>query len=99
MAIAKLQLTAESDTRGGVVSWLFDAPRERVLDGVQILRDSDDNAYAFNGVYHAVVSPERLIFTFEFEPLAELLSIEDRAGLRDVQLDSGVAESMERLAA
>jgi uncharacterized protein YndB with AHSA1/START domain len=29
--------------------------------------DADGNEYAFNGVYHEVKSPERLIYTLEFE--------------------------------
>jgi uncharacterized protein YndB with AHSA1/START domain len=32
-----------------------------------IQRDAEGNEYAFNGVYHDVSSPERLINTFEFE--------------------------------
>lgn len=30
-------------------------------------RDAEGNEYAFYGVYHAIVSPERLVYTFEFE--------------------------------
>lgn len=33
--------------------------------------DDDGNEYAFNGVYHEVTAPERLIQTFEFEGLPE----------------------------
>jgi len=32
-----------------------------------VQRDSEGNEYAFHGVYHAIVSPERLVYTFEFE--------------------------------
>jgi uncharacterized protein YndB with AHSA1/START domain len=32
-----------------------------------IQRDAEGNEYAFNGVYHEVGTPERLINTFEFE--------------------------------
>ena len=32
-----------------------------------VQRDGDGNEYAFHGVYHEVVAPERLVFTFEFE--------------------------------
>lgn len=32
-----------------------------------IQRDIEGNEFAFNGVYHEVGSPERLINTFEFE--------------------------------
>ncbi|MBA8824526.1 uncharacterized protein YndB with AHSA1/START domain [Saccharopolyspora lacisalsi] len=30
-------------------------------------RDTDGTEYAFNGVYHDVVNPERIVRTFEFE--------------------------------
>jgi uncharacterized protein YndB with AHSA1/START domain len=32
-----------------------------------IQRDAKGNAYGFHGVYHAVVTPERLVRTFEYE--------------------------------
>src|SRR2546427_1941510 len=34
-------------------------------------RDALGNAYAFHGVYHEVLAPERIIDTFEFEGLPE----------------------------
>ena len=34
-------------------------------------RDARGNAYAFHGVYHEVLVPERIIDTFEFEGLPE----------------------------
>ncbi len=36
-----------------------------------INRDAEGKAYAFHGVYHEVLAPERIIDTFEFEGLAE----------------------------
>ena len=36
-----------------------------------INRDAEGNAYAFRGVYHEVLAPERVIDTFEFEGLPE----------------------------
>lgn len=33
--------------------------------------DGDGNEFAFNGVYHEVTAPERMIQTFEFEGLPE----------------------------
>ena len=36
-----------------------------------INRDAEENAYAFHGVYHEVLAPERIIDTFEFEGLPE----------------------------
>ena len=35
-----------------------------------IQRDAEGNEYAFNGVYKEVKPPERLTYTFEFEPMA-----------------------------
>jgi len=32
-----------------------------------VQRDSSGEEYAFNGVYREIVSPERLVYTFEFE--------------------------------
>jgi uncharacterized protein YndB with AHSA1/START domain len=34
-------------------------------------RDAQGNAYAFHGVYHEVLAPQRIIDTFEFEGLPE----------------------------
>jgi len=41
-----------------------------------IQRDSDGNEYAFRGIYKEVVPPERLTYTFEFEPMAGHISTE-----------------------
>lgn len=32
-----------------------------------IQRDSDGNEYIFNGMYHEIIAPVRLVYTFEFE--------------------------------
>ena len=32
-----------------------------------VQRDAEGNTYAFNGVYHTIEVPERLVYTFEFE--------------------------------
>ena len=32
-----------------------------------VQRDAEGNTYGFNGVYHTVEAPERLVYTFEFE--------------------------------
>jgi uncharacterized protein YndB with AHSA1/START domain len=40
-----------------------------------IQRDVEGNEYAFNGVYHEVGSPERLINTFEFEGFPGLVGL------------------------
>ena len=36
-----------------------------------INRDTEGNEYAFHGVYHEILAPERIIDTFEFEGLPE----------------------------
>ena len=41
-----------------------------------IQRDSEGNEYAFNGVFKEVEAPERLTYTFEFEPMAGHISTE-----------------------
>jgi uncharacterized protein YndB with AHSA1/START domain len=32
-----------------------------------VQRDSDGNEYVFNGMYHEIIAPVRLVYTFEFE--------------------------------
>lgn len=39
-------------------------------------RDAQGHEYAFHGVYHDAVPPERLIYTFEFEGAAGHVSLE-----------------------
>jgi uncharacterized protein YndB with AHSA1/START domain len=41
-----------------------------------IQRDPDGREYAFNGVYKEIFPPERLTYTFEFEPMAGHISTE-----------------------
>lgn len=41
-----------------------------------IQRDAEGHEYAFNGVYKEVKSPERLTYTFEFEPMAGHIATE-----------------------
>ncbi|MFZ0004407.1 MAG: SRPBCC family protein [Methanoregula sp.] len=50
-----------------------------------VQRDSDNNTYAFHGIYREVVPPERLVSTFEYEgmpghELIETLTLEDQDG-------------------
>lgn len=86
-----------------------------------IQRDASGSEFAFNGVYHEILAPERVIDTFEFEPMpghvllesmtlveqdgktiltSKLIfqSVEDRDGMVNSGMESGQAESMERLA-
>jgi uncharacterized protein YndB with AHSA1/START domain len=41
-----------------------------------IQKDAEGNEYAFNGVFKEVAAPERLTYTFEFEPMAGHISTE-----------------------
>jgi uncharacterized protein YndB with AHSA1/START domain len=44
-----------------------------------VQRDPDGNEYAFHGVYHEVLAPERLVGTFEFEGTPGHVSLETTA--------------------
>lgn len=65
-----------------------------------IQRAADGNEYAFNGVYHEIVSPERVVYTFEFEGmpghvLLETVTFEEQDGktkLTDVSVFQSVAD-------
>ena len=64
-----------------------------------IQRDAEGNEYAFNGVYHDIVSPERLIYTFEFEGmpghvLLETVVFEEQDGKTKLS-DISVFQSIE----
>ncbi len=41
-----------------------------------IQRDSAGNEYAFHGVYHDAIAPERLVYTFEWEGMPGHISLE-----------------------
>ncbi len=41
-----------------------------------VQRDAEGNVYAFNGVYREVVSPERLVYTLEFEGMPGHILVE-----------------------
>jgi uncharacterized protein YndB with AHSA1/START domain len=64
-----------------------------------IQRDSSGNEYAFHGVYHESLPPERLVYTFEFElmpghVLLETVKFEEQAGQTKVTVLS-VFQSVE----
>ena len=59
----------------------------------------DGNEYAFHGVYHEAVSPERLIYTFEFEGMPghvslETVTLQDQAG-KTLVTDQVIYQSVE----
>lgn len=41
-----------------------------------VQRDESGKEYAFHGVYHEVLLPERFVYTFEFEGVAEHVAME-----------------------
>ncbi|MCI0394984.1 MAG: SRPBCC family protein [Chloroflexi bacterium] len=41
-----------------------------------VQKDAEGNEYAFNGVYKEIEAPERLSYTFEFEPMAGHVSVD-----------------------
>ncbi|MCA9904324.1 MAG: SRPBCC family protein [Anaerolineae bacterium] len=64
-----------------------------------IQRDADGNEYRFRGVFHDIVAPERLAFTFEFEGmpghvLLETVTFEERDG-KTLVTDTSVFQSVD----
>ncbi|MDX1995490.1 MAG: SRPBCC family protein [bacterium] len=64
-----------------------------------VQRDNDGNEYGFHGVYHEVVAPERLVFTFEFEGmpghvLLETVTFREQDG-KTTLIDSSVFQTIE----
>lgn len=64
-----------------------------------VQREANGSEYAFNGVFHEIVTPERIVQTFEFEPMAghvllETLTFEERNGKTTVN-DLSVFQSVE----
>lgn len=64
-----------------------------------IQRDAEGQEYIFNGVYHEITAPERMIYTFEWEGmpshvLLETVSLEDHNGKTRL-IDSSVFQSIE----
>jgi uncharacterized protein YndB with AHSA1/START domain len=65
-----------------------------------ISRGAEGEEYAFNGVYHEVIAPERLVYTFEFEGmpghvLLETISFEELPDGRTRMIDHSVFQSVE----
>ncbi|MGA7732396.1 MAG: SRPBCC family protein [Chloroflexia bacterium] len=64
-----------------------------------VQRSPDGNEYGFHGVYHDIVSPERLVYTFEFEGapghvLLETVTFEEQDGKTKLT-DKSVFQSVE----
>lgn len=64
-----------------------------------VQRDYDGNVYAFHGVYHEIVPPERLVYTFEFEGmpghvLLETVTFEEHDGKTKLT-DTSVFQTVE----
>jgi uncharacterized protein YndB with AHSA1/START domain len=64
-----------------------------------VQRDAEGNVYAFKGVYHEVVSPERIVYTFEFEGTPGHVSLEsvtfEELGNRTKMTDKVIYQSVE----
>lgn len=65
-----------------------------------IQNDSAGNGYAFHGLYHTVLEPERLAFTFEFEGMPghvslESLKFEELPGGKTKVTDTTVFQTLE----
>jgi uncharacterized protein YndB with AHSA1/START domain len=63
-----------------------------------ISRDAGGDEYAFHGVYHEILSPERLVYTFEFEGmpghvLLETITLEEHDG-KTTLIDQSVFQSV-----
>jgi uncharacterized protein YndB with AHSA1/START domain len=65
-----------------------------------IQRDDHGSEFCFNGVYHDIVTPERLVYTFEFEALPghvllETVTFEEHNGktlMKDLSVFQSVAD-------
>jgi uncharacterized protein YndB with AHSA1/START domain len=65
-----------------------------------IQSDAGGNEYAFHGMYHSVIEPESIVFTFEFEGepghvSMESLKFEDLAGGKTKVTDTAVFQSID----
>ncbi|MEO6893021.1 MAG: SRPBCC family protein [Ktedonobacteraceae bacterium] len=64
-----------------------------------VQRDTNGNQYAFYGVYHEVIVPERLVYTFEFEGmpgrvLLETVTFEEQDGKTKLT-DTSIFQTLE----
>ena len=66
-----------------------------------VCRDPKGNVYAFNGVYREVVPPEKLVYTFEFEPMpghgmTETVTFQEQNGKTRVTTSSAYKSKEDR---
>lgn len=112
-----------------VVRWWGPRKYETIVDTMDVRpggrwrmrnRGSDGSEYAFRGEFREIVPPERIVQTFEYEPMAGHISVEtatlserdgrtvltvrtefsskeDRDGMIQSGMESGLKESYERL--
>jgi uncharacterized protein YndB with AHSA1/START domain len=64
-----------------------------------VQREQDGNEYGFHGVYHQIMSPERIVHTFEFEGmpghvLLETITFEEHDGKTTIT-DTSVFQTVE----
>jgi uncharacterized protein YndB with AHSA1/START domain len=65
----------------------------------RFIQSGKEGEFAFRGVFHQVQAPERLVYTFEFEPLEghillETITLEERNG-KTIVTDGSVFQSVE----
>ena len=63
-----------------------------------VSRDNDGNEYAKRGVYHEILAPERMVYTFEWEGMPghitlETVTFEERDG-KTLITDAAVFQSL-----
>ncbi len=63
-----------------------------------VSRDDDGNEYAMRGVYHEIIAPERMVYTFEWEGMPghivlETVTFEERDG-KTLITDAAVFQSL-----
>jgi uncharacterized protein YndB with AHSA1/START domain len=112
-----------------VASWWGQRDSETVVDELEarpggrwrfVERSGDGNEHGFHGVYHDAVTPERIVYTFEYEGMpghvlletitfeeqdgrtrmtdtSVFQSVSDRDGMLQSGMESGAAESLDRL--
>jgi uncharacterized protein YndB with AHSA1/START domain len=65
-----------------------------------VQRESDGNEYVFNGMYHEIVPPKRLVYTFEFEGMpghviVETVTFEQEHGSKTKLINKSFFQTIE----